>query len=67
VLEEEPKSKNNPLLGQDRLVLIPPVAGLMDGAQGKTSVLVAEEVIKVLRCEPSLCGVGSWRRIGGVA
>ncbi len=58
VLEEEPISKNNPLLGQDRVVLTPHVAGLTEEAQVKTSVLVAEEVIKVLRGEPSLCVVG---------
>ena len=58
VLEEEPISKNNPLLGRDRAVLTPHIAGLTEEAQVKTSILVAEEVIKVLRGEPSLCVVG---------
>ena len=58
VLEEEPISKNNPLLGRDRVVLTPHIAGLTQEAQVKSSVLVAEEVIKVLRGEPSLCVVG---------
>lgn len=48
-------------------MLPPPVARPAEEVQGKASVLVVEEVIKVLRCEPSLCVGGSKRRIGGVA
>jgi phosphoglycerate dehydrogenase-like enzyme len=38
--------------------LTPHIAGLAEEAQVKSSVLVAEEVIKVLQGEPSLCVVG---------
>lgn len=58
VLEREPPAKDNPLLNQDRVVLTPHIAGLTEEAQVNTSVLVAREVIKVLRGEPSLCVVG---------
>ncbi len=58
VLEKEPPGENNPLLKSGRVVLTPHVAGLTEEAQVKTSVLVAEEVVKVLRGEPSLCLAG---------
>ncbi len=58
VLEEEPVSKESPLLIRDNVVLTPHIAGLTEEAQVKTSVLVAKEVIKVLRGQPSLCVVG---------
>jgi phosphoglycerate dehydrogenase-like enzyme len=58
VLEEEPISRSNPLLGQERVLLTPHIAGLTEEAQVNTSILVAEEVIKVLRGQPSLCVVG---------
>ncbi len=58
VLEEEPISKESPLLVRDNVMLTPHIAGLTEEAQVKTSVLVAEEVIKVLRGQPSLCVVG---------
>lgn len=55
VLEEEPPPEDQPLLGNDRVVITPHVAGLTEEAQVNTSVLVAREVIKVLRGEKSLC------------
>lgn len=58
VLEEEPPAADHPLLRHDRVVLTPHVAGLTEEAQVNTSVLVAREIIKVLRGEPSLCVVG---------
>ena len=58
VLEEEPVSNESPLLVRDNVMLTPHIAGLTEEAQVKTSVLVAEEVIKVLRGQPSLCVVG---------
>ncbi len=58
VLKEEPVSKESPLLIRDNVVLTPHIAGLTEEAQVKTSVLVAKEVIKVLRGQPSLCVVG---------
>ena len=58
VLEEEPPSPENPLLRQERAVLTPHVAGLTEESQVRTSRLVAREVVKVLRGEPSLCVVG---------
>jgi D-3-phosphoglycerate dehydrogenase/(S)-sulfolactate dehydrogenase len=58
VLESEPPRPDNPLLGSDRVLLTPHVAGLTEEAQVKTSVLVAGEVVKVLRGQPSLCVAG---------
>lgn len=62
VLEREPIPESHPLLAQGRaresVVLTPHVAGLTEEAQVNTSVLVAEEVLKVLRGEPSLCVAG---------
>lgn len=55
VLENEPPRPDNPLLESDRVMLTPHVAGLTEEAQAKTSVLVAGEVLKVLRGQPSLC------------
>ena len=57
VLEEEPPAPNHPLLQHDDVVLTPHVAGLTEEAQVNTSVLVAREIVKVLRGEPSLCVV----------
>lgn len=56
VLEDEPPRADSPL--RERLILTPHIAGLTEEAQISTSVLVAEEVLKVLRGEPSLCVVG---------
>jgi D-3-phosphoglycerate dehydrogenase/(S)-sulfolactate dehydrogenase len=58
VLESEPPQADNPLLAHDRVVLTPHVAGLTEEAQVNTSILVAREVAKVLRGQPSLCVVG---------
>lgn len=57
VLEEEPPSSDHPLLGQERVILTPHVAGLTEEAQINTSVLVAREVKKVLDGQPSLCAI----------
>lgn len=58
VLEEEPIPEDSPLLHQQRALLTPHIAGLAEEAQASTSVLVAEEIIKVLQGEPSLCVAG---------
>jgi D-3-phosphoglycerate dehydrogenase len=58
VLESEPPQSDNPLLVHDHVVLTPHVAGLTEEAQVNTSILVAREVKKVLRGQPSLCVVG---------
>ena len=58
VLEREPVQEDNPLLKQENVILTPHIAGLTEEAQVNTSVLVAREVMKVLRGEPSLCVVG---------
>lgn len=57
VLEVEPPRKDNPLLKHERVILTPHIAGLTEEAQANTSVLVAREVIKVLKGRPSLCVV----------
>lgn len=57
VLSKEPPD-GSPLLEQERLLLTPHVAGLTEEAQMNTSVLVAHEVLRILRGEPSLCAVG---------
>lgn len=58
VLEEEPPAPDHPLLQHENIMLTPHVAGLTEEAQVNTSVLVAREIVKVLRGEPSLCVVG---------
>ena len=58
VLEQEPIPADSPLLEQENVVLTPHIAGLTEEAQVNTSVMVAREVLKVLRGEPSLCVVG---------
>ena len=58
VLEQEPVPADSPLLEQENVILTPHIAGLTEEAQVNTSVLVAREVLKVLRGEPSLCVVG---------
>lgn len=54
VLEEEPPGESS-LRKHEKAVLTPHVAGLTQEAQIRTSMLVAREVVKVLRGEPSLC------------
>ena len=58
VLEQEPVPADSPLLEQENVVLTPHIAGLTEEAQVNTSVMVAREVLKVLRGELSLCVVG---------
>ncbi|MFX3624977.1 MAG: hydroxyacid dehydrogenase [Ectobacillus sp.] len=55
VLEEEPINPQNPLLQHDNVIITPHIAGLTEESQVRTSVLVAKEVRKLLKGEPSLC------------
>ena len=55
VLEDEPISLQNKLLSSERTIITPHIAGLTDESQVRTSVLVAKEVVKVLKGESSLC------------
>ncbi|WP_134703859.1 hydroxyacid dehydrogenase [Ammoniphilus sp. YIM 78166] len=57
VLEQEPIDPNHPLLQNDNIVITPHVAGLTDESQVRTSILVAEEVIKILQGQSALCVV----------
>ncbi len=57
VLEEEPVHPVNPLLTCENVVITPHVAGLTEESQIRTSVLVAEEVLKILQGENALCVV----------
>lgn len=54
VMEKEP-TIDSPLFALDNIIITPHVAGLTEEAQVKTSVLVAREVVKVLRGQPSNC------------
>lgn len=56
VFSKEPPL-DSPLLELDNVLLSPHIAGLTEEAQIKTSVLVAEEVVKVINGEPSSCMV----------
>ncbi|SHE31628.1 (S)-sulfolactate dehydrogenase [Desulfofundulus australicus DSM 11792] len=56
VLVQEPP-QDSPLFKLDNVILTPHIAGLTEEAQVKTSVLVAQEVVKILRGEPSSCVV----------
>ncbi|SHI65197.1 hydroxyacid dehydrogenase [Desulfofundulus thermosubterraneus] len=56
VLAQEPP-QDSPLFKLDNVILTPHIAGLTEEAQVKTSVLVAQEVVKILRGEPSSCVV----------
>lgn len=56
VMEQEPPA-GSPLLELDNVILTPHIAGLTEQAQVKTSVLVANEVIKVFKGRPSSCVV----------
>lgn len=55
VLAEEPISPDNPLLKVENIRITPHIAGLTEESQERVSLLVAEEVSKVLRGQPSLC------------
>lgn len=57
VLENEPPEPNHPLLSLDNVILTPHVAGLTEQAQKRISILIAEEVLKVLKGQPSQCAV----------
>lgn len=57
VLQEEPLSPNSPLVGHDRILFTPHIAGLTHESQRRTASLVAGEVIRVLQGQPSLCAV----------
>ncbi|NHM26546.1 hydroxyacid dehydrogenase [Desulfofundulus sp. TPOSR] len=56
VLAQEPP-QDSPLFKLDNVILTPHIAGLTEEAQVKTSLLVAQEVVKILRGEPSSCVV----------
>ncbi|UFT98790.1 hydroxyacid dehydrogenase [Radiobacillus kanasensis] len=57
VIENEPIRENNPILYQPNIFITPHVAGLTEESQLRTSVLVAEEVAKVLQGKTSVCRV----------
>ena len=57
VLEEEPANPTNLLLECENAILTPHIAGLTDESQHRTSVLVAEEVRKILQGQNALCVV----------
>lgn len=57
VLEEEPVNPLNPLLKCENIVITPHVAGLTEESQVRTSLLVANEVVKILKGDPALCVV----------
>ncbi|WP_436375894.1 hydroxyacid dehydrogenase [Cytobacillus sp. BC1816] len=55
VLEEEPIHQSNKLLTCSNAVITPHIAGLTEESQIRTSLLVAKEVAKVMKNQPSLC------------
>ncbi|MBX9972503.1 hydroxyacid dehydrogenase [Cytobacillus firmus] len=55
VLETEPILPSNKLLSCSNAVITPHIAGLTEESQIRTSLLVAKEVAKVMRKQPSLC------------
>jgi len=57
VLEREPVDPDHPLLRCEHVVITPHVAGLTEESQLRTSLLIAEEVGKILRGETSLCTI----------
>lgn len=57
VLETEPIQANSPLFDIDTIQLTPHVAGLTHESQTRTSLLVAQEVVNVLKGKTSLCSV----------
>lgn len=57
VLEVEPISQSNQLLSCETARITPHIAGLTNESQIRTSLLVAKEVVKILKGERSLCSV----------
>ncbi|WP_100401106.1 hydroxyacid dehydrogenase [Bacillus sp. FJAT-44742] len=55
VLEKEPIEKESPLLILPNIVITPHIAGLTEESQVRTSILVANEVMNILKGEGSLC------------
>ncbi|SEH63132.1 D-3-phosphoglycerate dehydrogenase/(S)-sulfolactate dehydrogenase [Halobacillus karajensis] len=55
VLAKEPVDPNHPLLPLPNAFITPHIAGLTEESQVRTSVLVAKEVTKILKGDPSLC------------
>lgn len=49
VMEKEPSPPDHPLFSCDNIFLTPHVAGLTEESQVRTSVMVAEDVVKVLK------------------
>lgn len=57
VLEQEPPQSGNPLFQCENIFITPHIAGLTEESQERTSLLVAEEVGKVLKGDQALCTV----------
>ncbi|MFM1652614.1 hydroxyacid dehydrogenase [Brevibacillus sp. B_LB10_24] len=57
VLEKEPADPANPLLHCENVTVTPHIAGVTEESQTRTAVLIAEEIGRVLRGEPSVCQV----------
>ncbi|WP_017382152.1 hydroxyacid dehydrogenase [Paenisporosarcina sp. TG-14] len=57
VLEVEPISPTNHLLSCKGATITPHIAGLTNESQVRTSLLVANEVVKVLKGESSMCTI----------
>ncbi|MFZ7944767.1 hydroxyacid dehydrogenase [Neobacillus sp. 19] len=57
VLEIEPISQSNQLLACETAIITPHIAGLTDESQIRTSLLVAKEVVKIVKGERSLCTI----------
>jgi D-3-phosphoglycerate dehydrogenase len=55
VLEEEPVDPQNPLLQCENVVITPHIAGLTEESQQRTSILVVEEIEKILFGHQALC------------
>jgi len=59
VLDEEPPATNHLLLGVEECFITPHIAGLTEESQVRTSELVANEVIRELEGQVSLCRVAT--------
>jgi len=57
VLEVEPILQSNQLLSCETATITPHIAGLTDESQIRTSLLVAKEVVKIVKGERSLCTI----------